>query len=111
MTVELTAPFFRHYLYMSGLKTKSVQNLFFALTALGLVAALVRRRWRAALFGCLWIAVPFVTLAAMRTPRPFEERYVIFVTPVAFLLVGYGLVSLGEGLGALARRWKLRSGV
>jgi hypothetical protein len=107
VTVELTTPFFRHYLYMSGLKTKPVQNLFFALTAWGLVAALLRHRWRAALFGFLWIAVPFVTLAAMRTPRPFEERYVIFVTPVVFLLVGYGLSSLGAGVRALARRWKI----
>jgi hypothetical protein len=108
VTVELTVPFFRHYLYMSGLKTKPVQNLFFVLTALGILAAMVRRRWHAALFGSLWIAVPFVTLAAMRTPRPFEERYVIFVTPVAFLLIGYGLASVGGWLAALARRWKVR---
>jgi hypothetical protein len=45
----------------------------------------------------------------MKSPRPFEERYVIFIPPVALLLVGQGTVALGEILGRLGRRWHPRA--
>ena len=105
--VELTVPFFRHFMYMSGLKTILIQNLFFSLILLGLLALLCRRRWQVALFTIAWLAVPFVALALMPVPRPFEERYVIFVMPVAFLLLGQAVVTVGEVLSRLARRWNL----
>jgi 4-amino-4-deoxy-L-arabinose transferase-like glycosyltransferase len=109
VTVELAVPFFRHFLYESGLSTAWLQNLLAGLIALGVVGALYRRRWQAALFSVLWLAVPFVTLAAMRSPRPFEERYVIFVMPVALLLAGQGVVAMGEWLAVLGRRWNERA--
>ncbi len=108
MMVELAVPFFRHFMYMSGLKTIGVQNLFFGLIFLGLLAALYRRRWHVALFTVVWLALPFVTLALMPEPRPFEERYVIFVTPVAFVLIGQALVTVGDLLGDLVARWNIK---
>jgi hypothetical protein len=102
--VSLTVPFFRHFLYESGLATRWQQNLLALLMILGLAAALLRRRWQAALFAVLWLAVPFVFLDLINSPRPFEERYVIFVTPVALLLVGQALAAVGQGLATLARR-------
>jgi hypothetical protein len=109
VTVELTVPFFRHFLYESGLPTAWLQNLLAGLIVLGLAGAIYRRRWQAALFSVLWLAVPFVTLAAMKSPRPFEERYVIFVTPVVLLLVSQGVVAVGEWLAMLGRRWNARA--
>jgi hypothetical protein len=41
----------------------------------------------------------------MRSPRPFVERYVIFVPPVAFLLVGQGALAAGQVFSRLLRRW------
>jgi Dolichyl-phosphate-mannose-protein mannosyltransferase len=107
--VGLTVPFFRHFLYESGLTAAWLQNLLAGLIVLGLAATLCRRRWQAALFAFLWLAVPFVTLAAMKSPRPFEERYVIFVMPVALLLVGQGVVAAGNWLAALDRRGKAQA--
>jgi hypothetical protein len=106
--VELTVPFFRHFMYMSGLKTIQVQNLFFGLILLGLLAALYRRCWQVSLVTVVWLTVPFMALALMPVPRPFEERYVIFVMPVAFVLIGQGVVTVGEVLGHLVRRWNIR---
>lgn len=103
--VTLTVPFFRHFLYESGLVTRWMQNGLAVLIILGLAATLVRGRWPAALFTVLWLAVPFVTLALINLPRPFEERYVIFVLPVAFLLVGQAVAVGGESLSFLGRRW------
>jgi hypothetical protein len=105
---ELTVPFFRHFMYMSGLKTIQIQNLFFGLVLLGLLAALYRRRWRTALFTVVWLAVPFVALVLMPVPRPFEERYVIVVMPVAFVLIGQAVATVGEVLGRPVRRWNIR---
>jgi len=47
--------------------------------AVGLAAALYRRRWQAAFLTVLWLTLPFVILAVIRSPRPFVERYLIFV--------------------------------
>jgi 4-amino-4-deoxy-L-arabinose transferase-like glycosyltransferase len=43
-------------------------------------------------------------LSLGKSPRPFVERYLIFVPPVALLLAGRGLVFSGEWAGALGRR-------
>jgi hypothetical protein len=103
--VTLTVPFFRHFLYESGLPTRWLQNLLAVFLMVGLLAALVRRNWQALLFALLWLAVPFVVLANLNQPRPFEERYVIFIMPVALLLVGRAVAGAGEWLAALSRRW------
>jgi hypothetical protein len=58
------------------------------------------------LFAVLWISVPFVVLSLTKSPRPFDERYVIFVVPMGLLLAGKGIVSLAEGLGSLVRGWE-----
>jgi hypothetical protein len=102
--LTLTVPFLRHFMYESGLVTRWLQNLLALLMVVGLAATLLRRRFLAALFAVLWLAVPFATLAAIHSPRPFEERYVIFVMPVAFLLVGQAVVALGEWLSFLTQR-------
>jgi hypothetical protein len=103
-TVAFTIPFFRHYLYMTGLKTIGVQNLIFGLILLGLAVTLYRRGWQAALLAGLWITVPFAVWALLTAPRRFEERYVIFVTPVIFLLIGQVAVTAGDWIGRVARR-------
>ncbi len=105
ITVELTGPFFVRFLYKIGLTSPWFRRLTLGLMAVGLGAALFRRRWRVVLLVVLWLALPFLVLTMMRSPRPFVERYVIFVPPVALLLAGRGVVALGEGLGYLARRW------
>jgi hypothetical protein len=105
VTVELTASFFLGFFSRVGLADPWLRGLMLTFMGLGLAATLYRRRWQAALFSVLWIAVPFVVLSLMKSPRPFEERYVIFVPPVALLLAGAGVVAVGEMLGALGQRW------
>lgn len=109
ITIELSLPFFRRFMYRSGLSTEWLQNLMVALMGLGLVASLYRRRWQAAVLSVLWISLPFIVLSLMKSPRRFEERYLIFVPPVAFLLVGQGLIFGADLLSALGRRWSARS--
>ncbi|MGD8399200.1 MAG: hypothetical protein PVG11_10135, partial [Anaerolineae bacterium] len=111
VNVELTVPFFRHYLYMSGVTTIAAQNIFFGLTVAGLLLTLYRQGWRPALLAALWLVVPFVTLALMMAPRRFEERYVIFVTPVVFLLAGQVVVAAGDAVGRLIRGRRARTAV
>ena len=109
MVVELSRPFFSRLLNEIGLTTLWLRTLLLGLAGLGLATTLYRRRWQAALFCVLWLVVPFLVLSVMKSPRPFEERYVIFVPPVAFLLVGQGILVLGQGLGILGRRWNQRA--
>jgi 4-amino-4-deoxy-L-arabinose transferase-like glycosyltransferase len=102
--VELTLPFFRSFLYRIGVREAWLQGLLVGLMVLGLVASLYRRRWQAALLTVLWISLPFAILSVIKSPRPFAERYLIFVPPVALLLVGEGIVFGAEALGILADR-------
>jgi hypothetical protein len=103
ITVQLTAAFFTRFLYHVGLTTPWLRWGVLGLMALGLLAGAVRRQWRAVLLAVLWLAVPFVTLAVIKSPRPFNERYVIFVPAVALLLVGAGMSDIGRGVAFLAR--------
>ncbi len=109
-TIELTIPFFRHFLYNSGIRTTSFQNLCVGLIVLGLVVTAYRRRWLSLVLASLWLSVPFAALALMRSPRPFEERYVIFLTPMAMLLMGQAVCAVGRFVANLAwwwRRWDI----
>jgi hypothetical protein len=108
IAIELSLSFFRGFMYRIGLQTGGLQNLIVALMGLGLVAGLYRRRGQAALLSALWISLPFIVLSLMKSPRPFEERYLIFVPPVAFLLVGQGVVLGADLLSALGRRSSVR---
>ena len=101
VTVELTKPFFRGFLFRSGLMSGWLQALVVGLAVVGLLAAALGRRPLAALLAALWISLPFVILAVAPSPRPFEERYVIFVPPMLLLLAAYGVVAAGRGLGRL----------
>jgi len=107
--VQFTITFFQALLSKFGLRTPILQGLVPALMLVGLAATLYRRRWQAALFAALWIVTPFVALSLLKSPRPFAERYVIFVPPVIFLLAGRGIVALGQGLGYVGRLWGQRS--
>jgi len=109
VAVEFAAPFFSHFLYNIGLTTAWLRGLILGLMFLGLVATLFYRRWQAALLAVLWLAVPFTILAVLIV-RPFAERYVIFVPPVALLLAGQGVATVGQSLGVLGRRWLGRDG-
>ena len=103
--IELTIPFFRHFLYNSGIRTISFQNLFMGSVVLGLVVTACQQRWHSMVLTSLWLSVPFVTLALMRSPRPFEERYVIFLTPMALLLIGQAIRTGDRSLANLVWRW------
>lgn len=109
ITVELTTSFFVRFLYKIGLMTAWQRGAILGLMTLGLLLTLYRRRWQAALLVLLWLTVPFVILSVMKSPRPFVERYVIFVPPLALLLAGQGVVALGQGVAFLAQRWKART--
>jgi len=100
VTVQLTVQFFADFMDNIGLALPYLQGLILGLMAVGLVAALYRRRWKAALLTILWLALPFAILAMIKSPRPFVERYLIFVPPVALLLAGHGAVAIGRGLAA-----------
>jgi hypothetical protein len=104
VAVELSGPFFSGFMDNIGLVTPWLRGLIVGLMASGLAAAVYHRRWQTALLAILWLAVPFVVLSAIKSPRPFVERYVIFVPPVALLLVGEGVTAIGHGLEALGRR-------
>ncbi len=106
-TIELTIPFFQRLLSKSGLATTWLQVLVVGFMVLGLAVLLSRRRWQAALFTVLWLVVPFAILAVIDSPRGFQERYVIFVTPVALLLTGEGVVSAGWVIGTLGGHRRL----
>lgn len=102
--VEFTRPFFHSFLHKIGLTTPWLRGLVLGLMAVGLGATLYRRRWQAALLVILWLVVPFVALSAIKSPRPFAERYLIFVPPVALLLAGEGMAAAGHLIGKLGRR-------
>lgn len=101
VTVELTRPFFRGFLFRSGVMSGWLQAMVVGLALVGLVATALGRRPLVALLVALWISLPFVILSVAPSPRPFEERYVIFVTPVLLLLAAQGVVATGRGLGRL----------
>ncbi len=103
--VVLTIPFFTRFLYRIGLTSAWLRGLVLGLMGLGLLSALYRRRWQAALLAVLWILLPFVVLAIIKSPRPFAERYVIFVPPVALLLAGEGIAAVARFIGRLGHRW------
>ncbi len=100
--VELTVAFFHRLLYKLGLVTPWLRGLVLGLMAVGLLAAARLRQWKVILLSALWMAVPLLALSVLRTPRPFAERYLIFLPPVAFLLVGMGVVALGILLSQMA---------
>jgi 4-amino-4-deoxy-L-arabinose transferase-like glycosyltransferase len=104
VAVELTLPFLCAFLYKAGLTTSGLQLAVVALMLVGLAAALYRREWFPLLLTLFWLALPFAVLSLAKSPRPFVERYLIFVPPVALLLAGRGLVFSGEWAGALGRR-------
>jgi 4-amino-4-deoxy-L-arabinose transferase-like glycosyltransferase len=108
IAIELSPSFFRHYMYEIGLSTEWLQNLIVALMGLGLVGSLYRRRWQAALLSAIWVSLPFIVLSVMKSPRPFETRYLIFVPPVALLLAGQGVVVGVDLLSKLGRPWSVR---
>lgn len=101
VTVELTKPFFRGVLFRSGIMSGWLQALVVGLAAVGLLASALGGRPRVALLGALWITLPFLILSVAPSPRPFEERYVIFVMPMLLLLAAQGAVAFGRGLGRL----------
>lgn len=103
--VQLTTDFFYRYLYKIGLTSAWLRGLILGLMGLGFAITLYRRRWQAALLSLLWLAIPFLVLSVVNSPRPFAERYVIFVPPVALLLAGQGVVGIGQAAGRLGRRW------
>jgi hypothetical protein len=104
VAVELSLSFFAGFLSRVGLVIPWQQVFILALVCLGLATALYQRRWQAALFAALWLSVPFLVLSVIKSPRPFEERYVIFVPPVALLLVGQTIVVVGHAVASLGRR-------
>jgi hypothetical protein len=106
--VELTTQFFLRFLYKIGLTTAWLRGLILGFMGLGLLSSLYRRRWQAALLSILWLTVPFVILSAMKQPRPFVERYVIFVPPVALLLAGEGVAAAAGWLACLGHRWRAK---
>lgn len=102
--VEFTRPFFHSFLYKIGLTTPWLRGLVLGLMAVGLGATFYHRRWQAALLVILWLAVPFVALFAIKSPRPFAERYLIFLPPMALLLVGEGTAAAGRLVGKLGKQ-------
>jgi 4-amino-4-deoxy-L-arabinose transferase-like glycosyltransferase len=103
-SVALSLTVFRQILYKIGLTGTWRQVVIVGLMVVGFCTTLYRRRWRSALFVALWLIVPFVVLSAIALPRPFVERYVIFVPPVALLLAGQGVVSFADLLIRLGQR-------
>jgi 4-amino-4-deoxy-L-arabinose transferase-like glycosyltransferase len=108
ITVELTVPFFARFLYRIGLTSGWLRGSVLGLMAVGLLATMYRRDWRAAFFTVLWLVVPFVVLAVMKSPRPFAERYLIFVPSVALLLAAQGVVAAATLTGRLLHLGKAR---
>jgi hypothetical protein len=102
--IEPTLTFFQGFMYRIGYRETWIQALIVGLMLLGLVGSLYRRRWQAALLAVIWIVMPFAILSVIKSPRPFTERYLIFVPPVALLLVGQGIVFGAEALSALGGR-------
>ena len=103
--VELTLLSLNSFMYTIGLTARWFRYLVLGLMALGLAASLYARLWRPALFAVLWLTVPVLILATIPSPRPFEERYLIFLPPVALLLAGLGVTTVAALLGRLGRRW------
>jgi hypothetical protein len=101
VTVELTKPFFRGVLFRSGLMSGWLQALVVGLAAMGLLAAALGECPLVALLAVLWISLPFVILSVAPSPRPFEERYVIFVLPMLLLLASHGVFAVGRCLARL----------
>ncbi|MFC2029246.1 glycosyltransferase family 39 protein [Chloroflexota bacterium] len=103
IALELTLLSLNSFMYTSGLTARWYRYLILGLMALGMAASLYARRWRPALLAALWLTVPALILGMIPSPRPFEERYLIFLPPVALLLAGLGVTSLARLLGRLGR--------
>lgn len=103
--VELTFDFVKQFMYNIGLHAAWHRTMLLALMVFGLGASLYRRRWLPVLFTVMLLIVPFMILTVVRSSRPFEPRYVIFLPPVALLLVGQAVVILGDIAADLSQRW------
>lgn len=86
-----------------------LQGLIQLLAVLGLIAAFAhtvraKRRTFSGITGIVYGTVPFIALAVFVTTRIVFERYVLFILPVYFLLIGHGIVTLYEGSTGLINK-------
>jgi len=79
IVLELTLLSLNSFMWTVGLTARWYRYLILSLMALGLASSVHAGRWRPAVFAALWLAVPVLILATIPSPRPFEERYLIFL--------------------------------
>lgn len=77
------------------------------LTSLGLLGLIVtagRRRWLPLLAMIAWLLTPLIALLVLKTNHTFDPKYLIFMQPIYFLLIGAGLSGIVAGAEFVARR-------
>ena len=96
---RITPEFLMELFGMFGGGTGWSLALFVALCVLGIIAS-ARRRNFFALCGVVWLALPILILALAQPRHIFIPRYFLFMQPIYFLFIGYGIVSASVWLAA-----------
>lgn len=89
---RITADFLIELYGMFGGGTGWSLALFVVLCALGILAS-ARRRNFFALLGIVWLGLPLLILALAQPRHIFIPRYFLFMQPIYFLFIGYGIFS------------------
>lgn len=74
---------------------------------LGLVALMLRSRWKVLVLGLCWIMPPLIAIAVVG-PRKFDARYVAYLQPLFLMLAAVGIVGLATGLARLGKPISVR---
>ncbi len=82
-------------------------QLINGLAGLGLIYLIGRRRFKLALFVCLWLILPIVAIVGFLVHRNefFATRYIFSTLPAYLLLVSAGLLALPRWLRCARPRW------
>lgn len=101
---QVTPAFLTELYGMFGGGTGWSLAVFAGLSVLGLYVA-ARRRNGFAWVGALWLALPLLILSIAQPRHIFIPRYFLYMQPVYFLFVAYGIVTLSEWFVLSRKKW------
>jgi 4-amino-4-deoxy-L-arabinose transferase-like glycosyltransferase len=92
---ELSTGFFRYMFVIFGARSQGWPFLLFSLSfSLGLVALVLRKKWRTLVLIVLWYAVPIAGLTIGSSGHFFEYRYLLFILPISLLVTAEGVTGI-----------------
>jgi mannosyltransferase len=104
-TFRLSPLFFRNLVVVYGPRVYGWQEyLFGASLVMGLLSAVLRKRWQAFWLILFWFAVPLGFLAVVPSAHFFDHRYLIFFVPIFLLLTAAGISQIARLMVRIAGR-------